>query len=731
MAANRSSPDPGITLEGYAEEVSVAAGSRARFMLSGAPGTADTSLVRMIHGDPHPDGPGIVEEAMDWLPLAEVQVAKQFLDIGSYVEIPDPDGSLVPPADFTLGLWVYPTLLNRLWHVIAGKWTDGHLSFGLFWGGHHTLTAAISTDGTATRWCSGRNYLWSERWQFVAITYRADSGDLLLYQVMPDAKAQAGHPAQPIAVARRRGAPGAVHASSSPLHFGAALDSSTGRHWGHFNGKIASPALIGEALDQESVAALAVNGVAPSQSSVLGAWDLSRDVDGWRVFDTSPGAHHGRAVNAPTRAVTGPHWSGELASLYADKPGLYSALHLHDDDLADAAWKPSLHVEIPAGSRSGIYALRVRRGHDRLTIPFVVRADAPTTDLALLLPTLTWQAYSSNRGRDAFTEDGLFDRGLCLYDVHADGSMVRYCTRRKPTRSYDPQLGLQWGAHKVTSSLYLIDWLEHCRISHDAVVDEDLHLRGADLLAPYRVVILGSHPEYWSLEMLSALRAYVDAGGRVLYLGGNGLYWVTSLNSELPYIMEVRKSGDGDFEDWSAPAPGELQHSSSPQSGGLWARRGLAPRSLLGVEHSANVFEDAKGRWGFRRLPASQDERYQFVFAGVEDEVIGDFGINLGSAAGFEMDSVQEWPWGGRAEPVVLARATSAAFIPPRRLPVTPVADLAITASPGGGAVFAAGSVTWTGSLSHGGYDNNVASVTLNVLQRFLTTPPGASVLTA
>ena len=34
--------------------------------------------------------------------------------------------------------------------------------------------------------------------------------------------------------------------------------------------------------------------------------------------------------------------------------------------------------------------------------------------------------------------------------------------------------------------------------------------------------------------MLAALRAYTRSGGRVLYLCGNGLYWVTSLDAERP-----------------------------------------------------------------------------------------------------------------------------------------------------------------------------------------------------
>ena len=51
-------------------------------------------------------------------------------------------------------------------------------------------------------------------------------------------------------------------------------------------------------------------------------------------------------------------------------------------------------------------------------------------------------------------------------------------------------------------------------------------------------------------------------------------------------------------------------------------------------------------------------------------------------------------------------------------------ADLAFGETPSGGAIFATGSIAWCGSLSHNGYDNNVARITANVLKRFLDPEP-------
>jgi N,N-dimethylformamidase len=47
-------------------------------------------------------------------------------------------------------------------------------------------------------------------------------------------------------------------------------------------------------------------------------------------------------------------------------------------------------------------------------------------------------------------------------------------------------------------------------------------------------------------------------------------------------------------------------------------------------------------------------------------------------------------------------------------------ADMTYLETPAGGSVFSVGSIAWSASLSHAGYDNNVAKVTGNVLREFI-----------
>ncbi len=721
-----SSPVPGVDLGGYAPEITVTVGESFDLKLSGQ-GSGTLAMARLIHGDPNPDGPGVKHEAADWAHPRELPLRPQALDLGSYVEVADAPW-LAPVGSLTLGLWIYPTRLTGGWQAIAAKWGADDIGFGLFCTGHGTLAGAVSHDGRTVEWCAGRQFVDVDAWQYVGMVYDAQAGSLLVHHLAPtsatDLERRRWTGPDPV-LSSKLVTGGPLHASHAPLLLGALGEEGASGHWAHFNGKLAAPVLLGRAADAALLERLRAGDVPTGDPDLLGAWDFSREVSTSTVVDVSAHAHPGVAVNAPARAVTGPRWAGTEASLYSDDPTRYDAVHLHDDDLADAGWETTCSVDVPADARPGIYAARITSERDAIHVPMIVTAASPQADLCVVVPTLTWQAYSSNRGPYSFTEDGMVDEALCLYDTHSDGSTVLYASRRKPTRSGDPAAGIrQWGAHTLPANLYLIDWLEHAGHSYDVLCDQHLHEQGASALEPYRTIVLGSHAEYWTSQMLDAFEQYLDGGGRCLYLGGNGLYWATSLDRERPFVMEVRKSGDGDYEAYFArPQPGQMQHSTTLEPGGLWSRRGRPARRLIGVEHSANVFTPAAGRWGYQRLPASYDSRFAFVFDGVEDELIGDFGLNLGAAAGYEMDSTLEWRWSPTWRPTVLARAAHESFIAPMRMPVPAVSDLALTASPSGAAVFSAGSVTWTGSLSHAGYDNNVARITGNVLRHFLSVP--------
>jgi N,N-dimethylformamidase len=287
--------------------------------------------------------------------------------------------------------------------------------------------------------------------------------------------------------------------------------------------------------------------------------------------------------------------------------------------------------------------------------------------------------------------------------------------------------------HQLNADLHLVDWLEAKGHDADFVTDEDLHHEGLELLQPYRVVLTGSHPEYWTAAMLDALEAYLDGGGRCMYLGGNGLYWVTSIDPERPHVVEVRRGQRGTGT-WRS-AEGENYLQTTGELGGLWRERGRPPQRYVGVGMAAQGFDRALP---FVREPDSFDPRAAWIFDGVaEQEPIGDYGLVLGGAGGFEVDRVDE---GLGTPPHALLLATARGFSDSYQHVVEEVqasdsrqggsvsplvrADMVFFETPNGGAIFATGSIAWCGSLSHNGYDNDVSRITDNVLRRFASNEP-------
>ena len=98
-------------------------------------------------------------------------------------------------------------------------------------------------------------------------------------------------------------------------------------------------------------------------------------------------------------------------------------------------------------------------------------------------------------------------------------------------------------------------------------------------------------------------------------------------------MVEVRRA-EGGIRAWAAE-PGEYFHALDGAYGGLWRRNGRPPQELCGVGFSAQgLFEGSY----YRRMPGAEDPTAAWIFAGIDNEVIGDFGLSGGGAAGFELD---------------------------------------------------------------------------------------------
>jgi N,N-dimethylformamidase len=514
------------------------------------------------------------------------------------------------------------------------------------------------------------------------------------------------------------------------------LAAETGSGGAHFTGKIEAPVLTARGAVDSRTATRSWR-LGPARGAVI-----ADDQDGYAVL---------HLVNSPMTAVTGYRWDGTVLD-FRQAPEQYAALACHADDLTDAGWETVATIALPSALASGVYAVRLSvAGGDRYLPFFVAPPPGPRRNrIAVLLPTFTYLAYANEHVREGVRDfEGIAtwpsrqdleisarrEFGLSLYDKHVDGTGVCYSSLLRPVLNLDPsyRFWLFDGPVHLGEDLYLLDWLERLGHGYDVVTDHLVHAEGGASLDGYAAVLTGSHPEYSSGELLDALEGYVARGGRLMYLGGNGFYWVTSVDPAAPHIIEIRRGTSGSRV-WES-APGECYHSTTGEPGGLWRYRGRPPNRLAGVGFTAQGADpDAPG---YRRVLPADDRQWDFVFDGIApEEIIGETGLLLGGAAGNEIDRA-DTARGTPAETVVLATSTghSDAYqlaledlllnVPGQGGTQQPLvrSDIAITPHAGGGCVFSVGAITWLGAVAVNRYDNAAARLTRNVLERFLATP--------
>jgi N,N-dimethylformamidase len=695
------------TIVGYCEPLSLRAGETISLHASShVPGPVDVDIVRIVCGDPTRSGPGFEERPIIPLPAA-LELAEQPLVTGSWGVI-ELDGVAATRRAVVRAcvLATRPDLTQTAWALLDGR-GDEVVAVGVDAGRLAVTAHGVSREVRPATIEPGR-------WYRVAATVDVDERAVtvdVLAMPGPSPARDLLEPNEPAQVT----VPIAWDGSIGSLLLG------RGASGDRFDGRLGELSLI-------------VDGAARR-------WDLSQRMGSRVIVEVGGLGPDGELHQLPARGVTGPRWDGSVQAWTVDASH-YDAVHFHTDDIYDAGWPTTATVELPADLPSGIYAFRVRAPHGEDRVPFFVRpaVGAATADVALLMASCTYMAYANHRqlidgtdfmnARRRLRPEHEYVRahpevGPSHYEEHADGSGVMFSSRRRPV------LNLRPGADgwNFTPDTDLDAYLTHVGIGHDVIADEDVHAEGLAALAPYRVIITGTHPEYWSTAMLDALGAWQRRGGRVMYLGGNGFYWRVAFSADWPGAMELRRAEDG-VRNWQT-APGESYHAFGGEYGGLWRRLGRAPNELVGIGFAAQGFERATH---FRVADGARESRAAWILDGVEDDRIGTSGLG-GGAAGQEIDRY-DVTLGSPRHAVVLASATefgpdmlrtkeefggSIAF--PRPDPLVR-ADMVFFETPGGGAVFSVGSISWFGALAREGYDNDVARITTNVLRRFADPAP-------
>ena len=481
-------------LTGYADRVSVRAGQTIAFKVSSVgPGPYSAMLVRIVRGDPNPGGPPQKFEDLSELFDGRFASREQRAWPGSYARI-DGAATAALPAALSVEALVWPTLPeDGPQSVISRRDPATGAGFAL----------VMTPDGMAlevggARVVTGKK-LRNRAWYRVWASSDPATGTLRVGQQPLRRAFAVDDEGEAMATAT-----GLAIDAPQPVLIGAEAAKDQPAHR-CFNGKIEAPAIAGFA-----------------------AWDFARRIGTLEVEDTGPNGLHGTLVNLPTRAMKGAGWhDGERDWKHA--PHLYGAIHFHDDDLHDCGWADDFSFTVPKDMKSGVYGMMLRCGPLRDIIPFFVRPQVgkPRAKVCYIASTFTYQVYG-NFSRGLFDEkfrkrvadwkaagnnpDDHRDYGLSTYNFHRDGSGVAYSSHLRPLLTWRPDFmtfhdAAGSGLRHLPADTHLTGWLDRLGVAFDVVTDHDLHEKGVGILAGYKVVVTGTHPEYHTANTLAALQA--------------------------------------------------------------------------------------------------------------------------------------------------------------------------------------------------------------------------------
>jgi N,N-dimethylformamidase len=364
---------------------------------------------------------------------------------------------------------------------------------------------------------------------------------------------------------------------------------------------------------------------------------------------------------------------------------------------------------ITAPDRSSLYYFRARTPSGlRFAFPWIVAPARPLAPLAVLASNLTWNAYNSFGGRSNYIHADHFPP---TPTVNSRSDLQRYHDAEFPSwnapeyaplsfdrpepfndidfdeQITDPIEGRQ-ACHMAPAEWRLLGWLEQRGLPYDFYAETQLDDGTLDISA-YRALILSVHPEYWTRRMYDRVKQWVfHEGGRLLYLGGNGLNCEIEIHGSSMCVHNGQITGLD-----VAGVGGESR----------FAVRHESEAHLLGV-----VFTPPGAMTGapYRVVDA---DHWVFDRTGLkEGDLFGQKSLHRrcpGGASGHETDKLSpSSPSNAR----LLARGLN---------PDDGGAHLVHFETPRGGGVFSVGSISWVSSLL---VDEHVAWITENAVRRFL-----------
>ena len=433
-----------LRITGYSDKFSARPNEEVSFFVNSEFNEQyQVDIVRLIHGDTNPEGPGFKEELIHSNISDMYPGKKQDIHAGSYIFIPHND--LFNLQSFTLCAYIYPTTpyvdvegVEVGTQAIITKWDEeNQTGYGIFINEHGELCLKIGHGkGKVEEFSTGKP-LYRKIWYKVGASFDASTGKVSVFQEPYVTHTNSGHGMSMLHP--KEDTSGEYHGSSlmggpsandCPILLAASTQKSnsgrklTGGHFNYldepheipihtnkYNGKIERPKIANKALAQHEIEILlSCQGIENVSNElkevVIGAWNFNANIvpnaASTEIIDESLCKWNGCGVNMPVRGVPGFNWTSDYMS-FLHGPQEYGAIHFHDESVDDARWEVCFKYQIPDNLPSGVYAARLRV--NRLTdpenedyIPFFVRPhkNKPKAKLCLIMATNSYMAYAND-----------------------------------------------------------------------------------------------------------------------------------------------------------------------------------------------------------------------------------------------------------------------------------------------------------------------------------------------
>lgn len=191
-------------------------------------------------------------------------------------------------------------------------------------------------------------------------------------------------------------------------------------------------------------------------------------------------------------------------------------------------WSVTASWNVPADALSGLFVgvYRNLTLNDASYIPFVVRNDSRTADVAYKTSDSTWALAYNYYGTPAspLTGKSVYGSGGPLGSISTRTHAVSYhrpiVTREGVSQTY-------WLACEAP----MIRFLERNGIDMKYVASRDVDA-GISVLNNTTIAVSSGHDEYWSDGMRDTFEAYRNSGKHLIFFSGNEVFWRTRFDAQ-------------------------------------------------------------------------------------------------------------------------------------------------------------------------------------------------------